>query len=327
MTLRRPMSHRPRLRTRAVLALACLFTVAGSPVRAAADPPAPREAATSPAREPQPVAVAAPWEKLGLPRYTPPAAYSEDLVITTEHQSVTMKRAIDHARTRTEFTAQGQHVVMIELGDDKGTMLTLMPEQKQAMRQSRASLQSLAGMAGAKAEDTPAAASDAPPDVKHTARETPPGVTAEDLGEATLGGTAARKFRLTSEDGVVLAWFDKATGAPLRMESTVEGKPAVMEWKHRSLVAPPPSMFEVPKGYQVQDMDELMAKMNAMGGTSGMAQGMLSSMGQGMGANLGASFGAGLGASLGGPLGAMAGHYLGGRIGGMLGGKAASLAP
>ncbi len=261
-------------------------------------------------------AAAALWEKLGLPHYEVPSSYSEDLVITADGRTIVMKRAIDGGKTRTDLSMDGQSMVMIEMGDERGTTYNLMPDRKEALKQSRASMDEMTG--GQLGQLEAKGAKEA-----KSAQANPPDMKVEDLGDDTAGGAPARKMRLTSADGVVLAWFEKATGAPLRMESTVEGKNAVIEWKNRKAGPQAASLFEVPKEYKVDDMDAMVAQMRGMGGMGAMSQGMMSGMVQGMGSNLGSSLGAKLGGSLGGPLGAVAGQYIGGRIGGALGRKAA----
>ncbi len=300
---------------RHVVPLTLALAAAAHAAEAPRTPAAPDSAAT---HSPAVSTAAAVWEKLGLPHYEPPASYSEDLVITSEGKTITMKRAIDQGKLRTEMSADGQNMVMIELGDEKGTTLTLMPDRKEAMKQSRAGLNEMTGGRTKKAEAAhaaePAASSGPPPDMK-----------IEDLGDDKVRDAAARKLRLTSSDGTVLAWFEKATGAPLRMESKAEGKNAVIEWKNRKAAPQAASLFEIPKGYKTTDMDEMTAQMKSMGGVTGsmkgMASGMISGMTQNMGQSMGASFGSSLGASLGGPLGAVAGQYIGGKIGGMIGKK------
>jgi hypothetical protein len=266
-----------------------------------------------------PAASAAVWEKLGLPHYSPPASYSEDLVITSDGQTFTIRRAVDGAKVRTEMASGGQDMVMIELGDERGTMYNLMPDRKEATKMSRASMDEMSGGRMGRAEAGKAKEAGAEP-------AAPPDVKVEDLGDDPVAGVPARKLRLTSSDGVVLAWFEKATGAPLRMENTTDGKVAAIEWRNRKPEAQPAARFEVPKDYKLDDMDEMMAKMKSMGGMRGMASGMMGGVMQGMGSNMGASFGAGIGGSLGGPLGAMAGQYIGGRVGAMIGKKAADVA-
>lgn len=310
----------------------CACALAGG--ARAADPPSasPRAAKApapkaSPAGTMNPIAAAA-----GLPAWTPPETYSVDMVMQGGGETFTMKRFISGERVRTEIAADGQNIVMIELGDEAGTNYTLMPGEKRAMKMSRAKMMEAAsGMA------PEAAAKDegAPPDAK-----------IEPLGDDTINGVAAKKYRITSDGGTVLAWFDAATSAPLRMASKVEGKDSVIEWKNLNVAPQPAKLYEIPKGFEVTDMDEMMAKMKSMkggpgmggmgaldglagmaglpsaggmgGGLSGMAQGA----GQSFGSEMGSSLGGTLGASFGGPLGSMAGSYLGGKVGGWLGAKA-----
>ena len=233
----------------------------------------------------------------------------------TDGKTMTMSRSIDAGRMRTDMTVDGNHFTMIELGDEKGTTLVLMPDQKRAMKQSRAGNAEMM----AKAKLKPAA-----PD---TVEGTPPGFTVEDLGIEKVGGATARKLRLTTEGNALLMWVDPVSGAPVRMEGSNEGKPVVMEWRNRKVGPQPAANFEAPKDYEVTDMDAMlkqMGGMGAMGGFGGMAKGMAGGMAGSMGSSLGGELGGQLGAAVGGPIGAIAGHYIGGKIGGLLGHKAAS---
>ena|SRR2546427_4265675 len=261
-------------------------------------------------------------EDLGLPNYVPPPSFHEDLVIRTKDGPMTMKRSVDHGQIRTEMSSQGQSFVMIEAGDAAGTTYMLMPDEKRAMKQSRAVAEEAVGKMGQKV-----------PKAKD-ASAPPTNLEVEDLGEETLDGTAARKVRMISEGAEVFGWFDTATGAPLKMESTANGEKSEIEWKNRRTEPQPAELFTVPKGYELTDMDEMMKQMGAMKGmggpgmggmgVGGMAKGMAGGMVQGMGSNLGSSLGSTIGGSLGGPLGAVAGRFVGGKIGGMLGKKAAN---
>ncbi len=309
-----PAARGRSARTASILSLMLLFALAAAvPARAEEAPKdAPKPATAAPGGA---AAAAALWEKLGLPHYSAPASYSEDLVITADGRTIVMKRAIDGAKTRTDLSMDDQNMVMIEMGDERGTSYDLMPDRKEALKQSRATMDEMTGGKLSKAEAKAAAESKG-------GQANPPEMKVEDLGDDTAGGAPARKMRLTSADGVVLAWFEKATGAPMRMESTVNGKNAVIEWKNRKAGPQAASLFEVPKDYKLNDMDEMAAQMKGMGGMGGMAKGMMSGMAQGMGSNLGGSLGAKLGGAFGGPLGAVAGQYIGGRIGGALGRKA-----
>jgi hypothetical protein len=284
---------------------ALLLVSAG--VASAAEPP---RGTPSPA-----AATGAPDAKgISLPRYVAPETYSEDLVIQAEGKTFILKRHLDKGMTRTEFSADGHDLVMIELGDEKGTSYEIMPEKKLAVKQSRQSMdEATGGKMGTGEEKARERQSGTPPmDVK-----------VEDLGEDTIGGQPAKKLRLIYADGGVLAWFDKGTGAPLRMEGTVDGKNAVLEWKNRKVEPQPAALFEIPKGYEMHDFDAMMAQMKGMSGMGGMMKGMMSGMTQGMGSSLGGSLGSTLGGSLAGPLGAAAGQYIGGKVGSLLGKKAA----
>ena len=294
-----------------IVQLGLALSLASGPASAATAPPAPTVAPPAPtaarAAAGQPVA--------DLPTYVPPPSYSEDLVMQTDGKTMTISRSIDAGRIRTEMNVEGKQFVMIELGDERGTSYMLMPEQKRAMKQSRDGNEEMM----AKAHLKPAA-----PD---TVEGTPPGFRVEDLGTGKLGDVTAHKLRLTSDAGAMVMWVDPVSGAPLRMEGSNEGKPVVMEWKNRKVEPQPATLFEVPKDYELTDMDAMMKQMGAMGGMGGMggmAKGMAGGMAGSMGSSLGGQLGGQLGAAVGGPIGAIAGHYLGGKIGGILGHKAAS---
>jgi hypothetical protein len=302
MTPRRIRSARFHAQVAALL----LAIVAAAPIARAAGVPKPEPTAPLPGR-----AVAAP---VGLPAYQEPAAYSVDMLIHSPKADMVMKRFIDGKQIRTEISGGGEEMVMIELGDEQGTNLMLMPKEKRAMKQSRAVMETAAPKKAkaieAKSAATPAA-----------------NLAIEDLGDDTLGGKAVKKLRMTLPEGSSLGWFDKATGAPVRMEGTVDGETTVVEWKNYKVAPQPAKLFEAPKDYELTDMDEMMKQMKGMGGMGGIGGmggvgGMMGGMAQNMGQSMGQSMGSSLGASLGGPLGAMAGHYLGGKIGGMVGKKA-----
>jgi hypothetical protein len=318
------MPQRPRLASVARFAPAILVLFLCMPVIAIAGD-APKGAAKSqsgPGKTGAPAHAAAGQAKaagaaaIDLPHYTEPPAYAVDLVIHSQGKDMVLKRFIDQGQIRTEIAASGQDIVMIETGDEKGTSYTLMPKQKRAMKQSRAAMEAtMEGSKMKKAIKEPEAVGEAaPPDLK-----------LEDLGDETLGGRAVKKLRISVPEGTSLGWFDKATGAPVRMEGTVDGQTASIEWQNYKVGPQPKALYEVPKGYELTDMDEMMGKMKGMGGMGGMmggAGGMMGGMGQNMGQSLGGSLGATLGGSLGGPLGAAAGQYLGGKVGGMIGRKA-----
>jgi hypothetical protein len=164
----------------------------------------------------------------------------------------------------------------------------------------------------------------------------------ERVGREPMNGRECEKYKCTYAEGSGYAWLDAAEHFPVRMEF---GE-AQMDWKNYKVGPQPAALFEVPKGYEVIDMDEMMKKMSAMkadpkmaalmggmggaggmagmgGGVSGMANNMAGNYGGQFGSQMGSQFGGALGASLGGPLGMMAGNYIGGKVGGMIGSKVA----
>jgi hypothetical protein len=314
------------LPTLAVLAVA--LAVRPAP---AANAKAPDKAAAHATPAPHPAAASAMGAISLLPGWTPPASYSVDMVITHGKDHIVMTRHVDGTKVRTDIAGAGADVSMIELGDEAGTTWTLIPKEKQAIRQSSVAMEKMMkSMPGARsASAAPEAAAQAPADVK-----------VELVGHETLAGRAADKYKATSAEGTAFAWVDPETKAPLRMESDQ----SVIEWRNFTPAPQPAALFAAPKGYEVMDMDEMMKSMSSMkvpggmpgmagmagmGGVGGMAggmslNGMAGQFGQNMGSQFGATFGATLGASLGGPIGSMAGSYLGGKIGGMIGHKAAT---
>jgi len=318
---------KPALR---VAAIALLASVMGT---------APVRAETKPASVP---AKGGP-DAVQLPRYTPPDAYSEDLVVNSQGKTFVIQRFVDHGKVRTEMNMEGKSFVMIETGDEHGTTYTVMPDMKMVMKQTSQTMETASEMAGHpnKAQEhaekelkkhgekgSGENAEQAMPGSEGHGPETPPAnMKVEDLGQETIGGLAAKKFRMTSPDGDAVGWFDPATNAPMRMEGVVNGQKQSIEWKNRKTGSQPSDLFQIPKDYKVQDMDAMMAQMKsaeAMGGAGNMMKAMAGGMGQSMGSSLGGSLGASLGGAVGGPLWSMAGQYIGGKIGGLLGRKAGS---
>lgn len=303
----------------AALALAVALA---APARAADAPkPAPRTAPEAAA----PRSAAASLAALGLPEYHEPAAYRVNLVIHSSGRDMVLRRFIDGGRIRSEIAGGEAEMTMIELGDEQGTNFVLMPDEKRAIRQTRGSLDAMTG------EDAK------PRTAAKAGAATAADIKVENLGEETREGRALRKLRITSPEGASLGWFDVASGAPVRVESNVNGETASIDWKDYQVGPQPAKLFEIPKDYEVTDMDEVAAQMKKMGGMKGMGGmggmggmrggmgGMMGGMGQSMGAGMGGGLGSALGGALGGPLGSVAGQYIGGKVGGMVGRKAADI--
>lgn len=246
-----------------------------------------------------------------LPEWNRPAAYSVDLEMSSDGQTFTMQQAVDGARSRSRVLMDGREMIVLDLPDDGGTTYMVMPSEKMAMKQKASDMAATA--------DEPATKAAPESDVK-----------IESLGPDPVDGAAAQKYRISSSDGVVLAWFDAGTSAPLRMESDAGGHKSVIRWKNWKPGPQKAELFAVPKDYEVQDLAEISRMMQSMpggmpGGMPGMSMpggGMGGFAGQ-MGSQLGGGLGSQLGASFGGPLGAAAGQYIGGKVGGMIGRKTA----
>jgi hypothetical protein len=225
-------------------------------------------------------------------------------------------------------------MVMIERADEPGITYNLMPSEKMAMKMNAAKMTEMAGKSAKQLDAPPEPESQVAPVI-------------EKVGTETIDGRAATKFKVSAEGHTALMWFETATGAPLRMEA----EEARIEWKNLEVKPQPAKLFEVPKDYQLIDMDEQMKQMEKMRGSMGGAalgglpggmgaqalgglgggmggnlslEGMAGGYGGQMGSNFGQQIGSGIGASFGGPIGAMAGGYIGGKVGGWLGKRVAT---
>lgn len=262
---------------------------------------------------------------VGIPQWNAPGQYSVDMICNAEGKKIEMKRQIDGKRIRSDITMEGHQLTMIEVGDDIGTTITLMHDQKRAMKQSSKALEAMAKKAPIK----PAAEEPAQEQGK-----------VEFLGQEEMNGKLCDKYRSSFGDQTGVSWIDPETKFPVRMEAAG----ASIDWKNYKVGSQPAALFEVPKGYEVMDMDEMMKKMGDMqssgqlgqlggmaggmgipggGGVGGMANQMAGQYGGQFGSQMGGQLGASLGAAFGGPIGAMAGNYIGGKVGGMIGSKVA----
>jgi outer membrane lipoprotein-sorting protein len=240
-----------------------------------------------------------------------PASFSVEMEVKKGDQTFTMKRTVDGGKLRMDITGQGHDMSLIQLDDEKRTMYTISPERKMVMKQSMAATMERVGQHEAKTAE-------AKPADKAEPAASAPGGGIEFVGQETIDGKAADKYKVTTPEGDGTMWVDAQNNLPLRMESG----DGVVEFKNYQFGPQPPELFQPPKGMEVKDYDALMANMpkNMM---SGMMSGMASQMGGGLGGSLGGS----LGGALGGPLGSMVGHYVGQKIGQSLGHKVAGGTP
>jgi outer membrane lipoprotein-sorting protein len=247
-------------------------------------------------------------------------SFSVDMVMTHDGQTYTMSRTIDHGKTRMDMKADGQEFTQIALDDEAGTTYTVMPAEKRVMKQSRKGMEKMMPKAAKKAEET------------HAEPEPPQGKL-ELVGKETIDGHPADKYKVSYGEGDAFMWIDSEKNLPLRMEA----QGSTVEFKNYKFGPQPAERFEPPKGYEIMDMDEMMAKMPKGGGMGtgmmgalmggapgmGMAGGMSKNYAGSMAGGLGGSLGGALGGALGGPIGSMVGQYLGSKLGQKIGSSAA----
>lgn len=259
-------------------ALLCVATAYASDTKTATETPAPHPAHLV---VPEPSSLA--------------AAFSVDMHMRDEGgKEFVITRLVDGGKNRMEMSVDGRKMTMISLDDEAKTTYMVDDESKTVMKMSAAKQRKLANKA-----DEPSAAD-------------PSQARIESLGTETVKDRPANKYKMTYPEGEGLMWTDAETNLPLRMES--QGK--TVDFTDYKFGAQPAEKFAPPKGYEVRDMDEMMARMRGMGGMGGMAKGLAGGMG--------GSLGGAIGGALGGPIGSMVGQYVGSKIGQKVGQKAAS---
>jgi hypothetical protein len=231
---------------------------------------------------------------------TAPAAYRVDMVVDSEGERLVMRRYVDGNRTRTEFDSDGETFVTIEAGDAARTTYTIVPSMKRVIKST---LPPDAGPA-----PVPASA-ETMPDGAHDGLD--------HVGTETVDGRPAEKYRVNMPDGDGFLWIDPSTDLPVRMEA---GGSRV-DMRNYDFSQPAPALFEIPKDYEVMDLDAMMKGLSPARMVAGGLAGAYAAQ---AGGNLGGSLGAGIGSAFGGPLGSMVGRFLGQKVGRALGQKAAT---
>jgi hypothetical protein len=244
-----------------------------------------------------------------------PKNLSVDMKIHADGKDFTMTRSTnENGDSRMDIVTDTGPFTMIQLNDEKKTMYMVSDEKKEVIKQSSAAMMDRMGK-----HETPAAAPDS----------AAPEGTIERVGQETVNGVLADKYKVSAQGMDGFLWIDPATGFMQRMQADN----GTVDFTNYKVGVVTPERMAPPKNYKLTDMDEMMAKMGGMGGmggpggmAKGMMGGMLGGMGSSMGGNMGGAAGGALGGMLGGPLGRMAGQYLGNKLGSKLGGKAASAA-
>jgi outer membrane lipoprotein-sorting protein len=240
-----------------------------------------------------------------VPATGQPASFSVEMHMVSDGQDVVMKRTIDGPKTRMDMSGKGMNQTIIMLGDEKQTMLMIDPAGKRAMKMSSKEAMDRLKNAPAPAGKVPEPEGQASPSDGHVTL----------IGKDTIDGKQVDKYDVDYGDkGKGTMWVDPENNLPLRMEA----QDTKIDFKNYQFGPQPKDAFEVPKGYAVTDMDEMMAKMPKNAGAT-MAQGMAGSMMGSMGASMGGGLGGGLGGMLGGPIGSMIGSFVGQKIGQKIG--------
>lgn len=253
--------------------------------------------------------------------WTPPSEYSLDMEVKSEGETFVLHRAVSQGRTRSEMELpNGQQIIVLELGDEAGTVYTLLPDQKMGIKQTSATTEALAQeleeeRLDAEAEGVEEEVTMEPAQIKH-------------MKEQTVDGVACNLYAITLDGHTACTWNDVKTQRPVRMQSE-DGR---ITWKNYRAQPQDEELFQVPADYEVQDMDVLVEELNTAGmgsvveevpgpggmnawGGNGMGLGIAAQLGTG----LGEGFDTGMGGALDGTLGAMAAQYLPGTVGGMFG--------
>ena len=273
-------------------ALLCASTaLAAEPTKTASEKPAPHPA------------------RLAVPEATgtQPAAFSVEMHMKDENgKDFVVTRTVDGDNNRMDMAMDGHKMTVISLGDAAKTTFMVDDEHKMVMKMSAAKQMEEARKHQKKTDEEPPAEAQQPQG------------QIEALGQEKVNDRLANKFKVNYGDqGDGLMWMDAENNLPIRMES--QGK--TIDFTNYQFGPQPAEKFQPPKGYEVQDMDEMMAKMRGMGG---LAKGMAGGMIGGMAGNMGGGLGSALGGALGGPIGSMVGQYVGSKIGQKLGNKAAN---
>lgn len=227
---------------------------------------------------------------------TAPSHYRVEMVVEHDGERMVMRRYVDGNRSRTEFDNDGETYVTIEAGDAARTTYTIVPSMKRVMKSTLP-------------QDAPGAQAGS-----QTSAPEAPDDGLELVGSETLDGRPVQKYRVKNPNSDGFIWVDPSTELPVRMEAGG----ARVDLRNYDFSKPAPELFQIPKGYEVMDLDELrMSAARMVAG--GLASGYAARAGESAGGSIGAS----IGGAFGGPLGSMVGQFLGKKLGKAVAQKAA----
>ena len=216
-----------------------------------------------------------------------PSYYRVDMHIEADGERMIMRRYVDGNRSRTETDFDGETIVTIEAGDAARTTYTIVPSMKRVMKSTLPQ--------------------DAPSAPAQTGSQTAVPEEAEQglelVGTETLDGRSVQKYRVEMPNGDGFIWVDPSTELPVRMES---GGSRV-DMRNYEFSKPAPELFQIPKGYEVMDLDQMRSMNAARMVAGGIASGYAARAGERAGGSIGGAFG--------GPIGSMVGQFLGKKLG------------
>ena len=199
-----------------------------------------------------------------------PSHYRVDMHIEGDGERMIMRRYVDGSRSRTEIDFDGETIVTIEAGDAARTTYTIVPSMKRVMKST-----------------LPKDAASAPAQTGETAAPEDAEEGLELVGTETLDGKSVQKYRVKMPNGDGFIWVDPLTELPVRMES---GGSRV-DMRNYEFSKPAPELFQIPKGYEVMDLDQMRSMSAARMVAGGIAGGYAARAGESAGGSLGASLG------------------------------------
>lgn len=168
-----------------------------------------------------------------------------------------------------EKLPQGMNKSIMIMDSSKKIAYTLMPQNKSAMKIDMAVMEKMQGASGSGAGLTSQFVSD-PSQVQSQIKK----MGGKMVGAESILGYLCDIWSMnqeiqvaqdgTKEKATVKIWLSNKLSIPLKMEVTSPKKGNFISMKAKSLktdVKLPDSLFEVPSGYQVIDMNEMMKKM------------------------------------------------------------------
>lgn len=194
---------------------------------------------------------------------------NQKMTINSKMSYADKKVRMENQITTKEKLPQGMDKSIMIMDSSKKIAYTLMPQNKSAMKIDMAAMEKLQGANGSGAGLTSQFVSD-PTQVQAQIKK----MGGKMVGAESILGYLCDIWSMnqeitvsqdgTKEKAVVKIWLSNKLSIPLKMEVNSPKKGNFITMKAKSLrtdVKLAASLFEVPSGYQVIDMNEMMKKM------------------------------------------------------------------